>query len=210
MPSGYDRISFLYDGLARVVFGHSIIRAQQHGLSEIASGSKVLIIGGGTGFVLEYIAQLRLENLYIDYVEPSSEMINRAKKRPIARLSINFINQPIERIDIQRSYDVIITQFFLDSFNGKELEDIYQRLHTLLKNKGSWIIADFQLSQNWKLIWQKPLISAMYLFFTLTVGIKARRLEDFQARLVRLGYRLKTGKTYYASFIFSSSYQKME
>ncbi len=208
MPSGYDRIARHYDALARVIFGKSIMRAQKFGLSEIPPGSHVLIVGGGTGKVLEYLSGCKISDLHIDYVEASEAMIDIARHRKADGLHIHFICQPIEEYCRQKAYDVIITQFFLDCFEGVALKHVFSTLSNQLKVNGTWIIADFQVSKDWKKIWQKSLLSMMYLFFSVAVGLQAHKLEDFQDLLTQLGYRLKTSQSYYASFIFSSTYQK--
>jgi 2-polyprenyl-3-methyl-5-hydroxy-6-metoxy-1,4-benzoquinol methylase len=210
MPSGYDRIARFYDTLARSVFGKSITLAQQCGLSEIIPGSNILIVGGGTGYVLEYLSQCGIEDLHVDYVEASQAMIMRTRHRKIDGLPVNFVHRSIGEIDEQKTFDVIITQFFLDSFQGKDLERLFTRLHEHLRIDGTWIIADFQVSKDWKAIWQKPLLSIMYLFFTITVGIKARRLDDFHTLFIRSRYCLITSQSYYCAFMFSSTYQKSE
>ncbi|MEQ9301210.1 MAG: class I SAM-dependent methyltransferase [Cyclobacteriaceae bacterium] len=210
MPSGYDRIAGYYDSLARVVFGKSIALAQRHGLPEITPGSHILIVGGGTGQVLEYLAECRLSELKVDYVEASEAMINSAKHRTLNNVSVDFIHQPVDQLSQKKTYDVIITQFFLDSFEGSDLENVFSLLHNRLKEGGIWIIADFQIINDWRKIWQKFLLSIMYLFFTVTVGLKASRLEDFSTHFMRLGYHLNTSQSYYASFIFASTYQKSE
>ena len=207
MPSGYDSIAGLYDRLSRLVFGKSIMHAQQHGLSEIAQGSRVLIVGGGTGHVLEQIS-LHKQDISVDYVEPSTNMIKKAKVRSVNDLSINYISQPIQELQNDKVYDVVITQFFLDCFEGDELDEIFVQLDNYLRKGGLWIVADFQFSYDWNRRWQKLITSMMYLFFTLTVGIKARKLEDFHQLFKRLDYHLHTKKSYYSSFIFSSVYQK--
>lgn len=210
MPSGYDRIAGYYDSLAKIVFGKSIMRAQQHGLAGITTGSHILIVGGGTGQVLKYLSECEINELRVDYVETSEAMLNIAKCKTLNGLSVDFIHQPIEQISQNKLYDVIITQFFLDSFQSIDLENVFSLLHDRLKAHGTWIIADFQIAKDWRKVWQKPLLSIMYLFFAVTVGLKARRLEDFQGLFTRLGYHLNTRQSYYASFIFSSTYQKRE
>jgi ubiquinone/menaquinone biosynthesis C-methylase UbiE len=210
MPSGYDNVSVYYDRLARIIFGNSIRKAQAHGLSNIVSGSNVLIVGGGTGYVLEQIGLFQLKDVQVDYVEASTLMINQAKMRSINSLNVNFIDQPIQEYPVHKDYDVIITQFFLDSFEGEDLEEMFLRLDSHLRKSGLWLVADFQTSNDWNKNWQKMLLSIMYLFFKLAVGISAHKLENFQQLFQQLGYHLKTNKSYYAAFIFSSTFQKRE
>ena len=48
--TGWDRIARIYDRLARLVYGRQIVRAQVDLLEHISPGSRVLIVGGGTGW----------------------------------------------------------------------------------------------------------------------------------------------------------------
>jgi ubiquinone/menaquinone biosynthesis C-methylase UbiE len=57
MLNNYDRIARIYDKLSRMVFGKSIVRAQQSILPFITTPARMLIVGGGTGWILEEIAR---------------------------------------------------------------------------------------------------------------------------------------------------------
>lgn len=208
MPKGYDRISRYYDSLAGIIFGRAIKHAQAQGLSAIMPDSKVLIVGGGTGYVLEAIDSLRLANIHVDYIDPSKGMISQAAKRRHENLSVRFLNVPIEAAKLDEAYDVVITQFFLDSFEGAALKDVFQLLNGHLKKDGYWVVADFKIGSGWNQLWQRPLTALMYLFFRLTVGIKAGKLEDYSVLFSNHDYQLMRSKTFFMSFIFSSTYKK--
>ena len=88
MKNNYNTIAGYYDFLSRTIFQRSIINAQVALLSYIKPNSTVLIVGGGTGWILEKIEPAGLE---ITYVEISENMLALSRKRklpiPSVRLS---------------------------------------------------------------------------------------------------------------------------
>ncbi len=86
MPTNYNKIAKYYDLISRLVYGKAIIKAQVSLLKFIPANSSVLIIGGGTGWVLEELAKIHQEGLTIIYVENSSKMIALAQKEIVERI----------------------------------------------------------------------------------------------------------------------------
>jgi len=176
----------------------------------MTSDSRVLIVGGGTGYVLDAIARLNLSGLNIDYVESSQGMLQLAEMRSISNQDVRFINESWPSTKANDCYDVIITQFFLDSFDGNEFHLMFSSLDVRLKEGGLWIVADFQLSKDLRVLWQLPMLRLMYLFFKITVGIQASRLEDIAEHFASTYKELICNSNYYGTFIFSSTYRKMK
>ena len=58
MANNYNGIAKFYDALSRIVFQRSIIISAQFLIEFIADNNKVLIVGGGTGWILEEISKL--------------------------------------------------------------------------------------------------------------------------------------------------------
>ncbi len=80
-------------------------------LKHIPVNSSVLIVGGGTGWILEDISKLHSTGLTIDYIESSAKMISLSKKKNYMKNEINFINLPVENYILKKKYDVILTRF---------------------------------------------------------------------------------------------------
>ena len=175
MTSNYDHIAGFYDRLSRLVFGSSIVRAQVCLLPFIPAGARILIIGGGTGWILEEIAALHPQGLTIDYIESSAKMIAISQKRNRQKNSVQFIHQPIEDYVLTTPYDVIITPFLFDNFPKDKIAYIFEKLHAYLKSNGLWLYADFT-SGTGNPFWQKILLRIMYLFFRVTGAIETQKL----------------------------------
>ena len=116
-PVSFQRVASFYDSLAKLVFGKSIRQAQQHYLTEIREGSRVLIVGGGTGWILKDLLHLR--NCQIIYLETASSMRKRAeqhyrklKKRFLSRGNeVIFVQGSVSALPADSAYDVVITFF---------------------------------------------------------------------------------------------------
>src|SRR4051812_25234860 len=76
----FNGLAFVYDGLAKLVFGKSIQDAQRCFLNQLSDKRNILILGGGTGWILEEVI---LKNSACDiwYVEASSKMIELSQRK---------------------------------------------------------------------------------------------------------------------------------
>lgn len=169
----FNKVAAIYDPLAYLVYGKTLEKGKRSLLPSIKESQSVLFIGGGTGATLEYL-NAHFSNLKIDYVEASSQMIDRAKLRMVGNLSINFHNTLIEEFT-GSNYDVIITEFFFDLFDQNEIDQLVQIISNKLKKGGVWIDTDFRLS---KRVAHKIIMKATYLFFRLVIQLKAKKLLE--------------------------------
>ena len=204
MKGNYDNSAYFYDRLSRLVFGRSLIKAQVYLLPHIPANSSVLIIGGGTGWILEEITKRHPSGLNITYVEVSAKMTALSRKRNTGGNDVKFINKGIEEVDTGQQ-DVIITPFLFDNFTGKQLAGIFDHIHHLLKPGGLWLNTDFQLTGKW---WHYILLKSMLLFFKVLCGVESWRLPDVTGTFYKYGYQLHEAKTFYSDFIITSMYRK--
>lgn len=176
--NNFDFIAARYDALSRIVFGQKIKNAQINSLQYIPAGATILIAGGGTGWILEEIAEIFPEGLHITYVDKSLKMVTLSQERSIGLNKVEFINASIEDIKLPlQKFDVILTPFFLDCFPEKTLSPVFEKLNNGLKNEGRWINIDFYLSSK-SPFWQKAMVQIMYLFFRLFSRIETNRLPN--------------------------------
>lgn len=207
MPSNYDNAAAFYDALSRVVFGKAIVRAQTFLLSFIPVNSSVLVVGGGTGWILEEIARIHPSGLSITYIELSANMIARAKKRSCGNNHVELICGPVEGLSPIQRYDVVITPFLFDSFTEDTLAKVFPGIHSLLKTNGLWLFCDFKANGT---RWQRLLLKCMYLFFKMLCRIETTRMPQIEAHFIKYHYRLVSAKNFYGNFIASIVYQKLQ
>lgn len=200
--NSFDRVAPFYDGLTRLVFGKRLEQAQLEFVSKISEGSRVLILGGGTGWFLEKLVDFQ-PNLQIDYVEASEKMIALSQQRNLPG-QIRFIHGTQEDIP-ETHYDVIITHFFLDVFTQEKLRAVIKQLKNALASDGLWLCTDFRKTG-------KPfhafLLWFMHRFFRITTKLQAREIQDFQDLLTEEGLK-KNGLRYWRNgLIFSAAFRK--
>src|SRR5579863_2486740 len=129
MAANYNNSTWFYDPASKLIYGKSLIQAQAFLLRFIPAKSKILIVGGGTGWILAEIAKIHPSGLKITYVEIAPKMMALSKKRDAGNNDIDFINDAIENVDLQNGYDVIITPFLFDNFTEDNFQKIFGHIH---------------------------------------------------------------------------------
>ena len=205
MPANYDNAAWFYDRLAAVFFGDALNGAQQSLLHHIPANAKILIVGGGTGKILEQLVLVHSSGLKITYIEISEKMTAIAQKRNSGNNKVEFIIAPAEEVTLADNYDVIFTGFLFDNFKGETLVRLFNHLNNALKTGGIWLNADFQLTGKW---WQSVLLKSMLTFFRILCGVESKQLPDMDVVFKSAGYELVDKKAFYGGFIASKAYRK--
>ncbi|QJW90401.1 class I SAM-dependent methyltransferase [Spirosoma taeanense] len=195
----FDWIAPVYDALTFLIFGRKLHQAQLVHLGQIKAGAHVLIVGGGTGRLLEAVlahnpagsGQPPLSRIL--YLESSGKMLARASQRMIRKAQSGTVEFRLGDQTTLRSderFDVIMTPYVLDLFTESTLKNsLISRLRSALKPGGCWIVTDFVRTNVW---WQQALVWAMIRFFRLTANIETRRLADWQRLLAEARLKLQT------------------
>lgn len=181
--TNYNRVAWIYELLGRIVFGNKLKLANRAFLNKISIDSKVLVVGGGNGKIIEYLNDLGY-SIAVDYVELSPRMMYLARKQKNDRLSVRYFNSPIE--DFKGSdYNFIITNFFFDQFNPLRSKIILGSLKTMLARDGFLILNDFNYSENRG---DRLLIFIMIKFFKFSTGIEVNELPLYSKILNDCGF----------------------
>jgi ubiquinone/menaquinone biosynthesis C-methylase UbiE len=202
----FNRIARLYDLLSSLVFGRSLHKAQLIYLDQIPLQANVLILGGGTGKILNDLFRLN-PAARIYYVEASASMIELAKKNsePFKK-HIHFIHGTQNSIPDEVQFDVVITSFFLDMFSAPGIENLIRQVIKSLKSGGRWIVTDFIYP---KRVLHHLLLRIMYLFFRIFCGIEAKRLPEWEGQLKKAGLQEAKSELSYNGFIKSALYRSV-
>ncbi|MDB5150556.1 MAG: methyltransferase protein, partial [Mucilaginibacter sp.] len=117
MAANYDNSAWFYDRLSRLIYGRALVNAQVYLLNFVPAGSKILIAGGGTGWILEELSKIHPAGLDITYVEISANMTALSQKRQTGQNEVVFINEAVEKVKLLLlDFDVVITPFLFDNF----------------------------------------------------------------------------------------------
>jgi ubiquinone/menaquinone biosynthesis C-methylase UbiE len=205
MAANYDNSAWFYDRLSRVIYGKALIRSQVYLLKFIPAHAEILIVGGGTGWILEEIAKVHPSGLKITYVEISAKMMALSRKRNTGNNKVIYINKEIENVAMQNQYDVLITPFLFDNFTEQTLQKVFSHIHNSLKPGGLWLNTDFRLTGKW---WQALLLHSMFIFFRVICRIEATRLPDIEKLFEQHRYKGISQKSFFGDFILSTAYKK--
>jgi ubiquinone/menaquinone biosynthesis C-methylase UbiE len=197
----FNQLSSFYDVLKRIVFGNSLDIATTHFLKIVPSHTKILIIGGGTGKILNSFNSTH----HIKYVELSNSMIEKARKVN-SMAFIEFIQADILKWKAEEKFDFIITPFILDCFNEADLKLIFPKLKAYLISEGCWIQTDFYP----KNLTQKLLVCMMYFFFRITAKLKVKKIGDFNHFFEAHNFICIRNARFFHSMVESKIYQKID
>ncbi|HRI80474.1 MAG TPA: class I SAM-dependent methyltransferase [Cyclobacteriaceae bacterium] len=200
--NGFDFLAPYYDKLTSLVFGGEIRRAQVHFLKSVPPCADVLVLGGGTGWIISEIL-LRQPDCHIWFIDSSSAMIDRARKMNPDTNHVTYICGTTDQIP-QRNFSAIILPFFLDLFSTAHLSEVIGQIALASNIETRWLITDFVNGGKW---WQKSLLMIMYFFFRIICNIEAIVLPDWREVLHEMAFiKIETG-LFYHGFIESHHYR---
>lgn len=209
MPSknNFDNVAWCYDSLSFLVFGKALKQSQLILLDTLGHCERVLIIGGGTGWILpELLKRKKVQE--IDYVESSFKMLQKARQQKLpAQVTVNFIHADAQRIVAPKTYDAVLAFYFFDLFPNEKQERFISIFNNVLKAGGKLLVADFYLSGE-SPYWQKKLMKLMYCFFSITSSLEVARLEDFRTGLKK-NFKCVSSVAGFRGMILSEVYQKI-
>lgn len=198
---GFDFLAPYYDGLARFFIGKDIVHAQLHFLNSFNECKQLLILGGGSGWILEPLCAACPE-LQIDYIDVSPKMIKAARENSGNHAHVNFI-QGTENDIPNRLYDGVITNFYLDLFEERSLNNVMDKIRISLTHSALWLVTDFVQEK----AWHKMMLWTMYRFFRITARIEATHLPDWQNNMIGAGHTLCETGEFKNGFIKSNLYR---
>lgn len=181
MKNDFDRVAPIYDLLAKIVFGDKLAKVQKEYLDHLSINSKVLIVGGGTGKILEWLPIEK--RLAVTFVEMSDKMITKAKSRNSQALNTNFHLGDI--MEFEGKFDYIIANFFFDCFEERTLIKVLKKLNNQLYTQGKLIVADFSINYKNR---DKIINRLMHWFFKVVSNLESKELKDIRRIIIASGF----------------------
>lgn len=198
----FDSIAWSYDFIARLVFGRSIKKSQLRYLNLVTPHSRVLVLGGGTGWILSALDSLQTA-MHITYIDASGNMIKASKKRePFKHLKVQYIQGTQADIP-DGAFDVVITNYFLDVFNKDQLPEVIKTIDGAIAKEGIWIVTDF-VNAGW---WQNMLVKTMYIFFRWVTNLSGSQLLSFEHYLNNIDREKVKAQRFHHDMIEAAVYQ---
>jgi ubiquinone/menaquinone biosynthesis C-methylase UbiE len=208
MPANYDLIANHYDWLSRLIFQKSQVRAQTDLIPFIKPPCKILLIGGGTGWLLEELAMAYPAGIELTYLDNSSNMIAIAKKRDFGQNIVSFIQTDIEKFETHVQFNVVMTPFLFDNLSSEKAHIVFEKINTMLPPGGLFLYTDFQTNPKKMRFWHRALLKLMYTFFKMVSNVETAKMPDIHPLLTAKLDQAIWQKTYFGEFIQSTVYQK--
>jgi len=190
----FDTLAPHYRWMEFVLAGEKLQRSRTAFLGEVPSARNILLVGEGTGRCL-LECRRRFATAAITCLDASEGMLQQARRRlqrHDRETRVNFLHADI--LDWQprpKTYDLIITHFFLDCFRADQLLRIIPKLGNAATPDAHWLVADFQTpSSGLRRIRGKLILWAMYVFFQKATNLPARELTPPDLLLERAGFAL--------------------
>ena len=209
MHQSFDRLAFMYDYLAQLVFGDAIYQSQVSLLDQLAPGQSILVVGGGTGWILPDLIHKSKPDK-ITFLEASPRMLKRAQNRfeNLNSARIKFIQGTEAELRAEEKFDAIFTPYVFDLYPYPYLANMFSQLDAHLMPGGQWLCTDFQGSGGKRNTWDQLFYQGMYRFFTIWGKLQPNTLPDVFKVFGEHSYELRTEKTFFARRIAARLYQK--
>lgn len=188
----FDRVARSYWWMERLAFGRSLERARTAMLDDARHARRALILGEGDGRFLSELLRANPE-VEVDCVDRSAQMLELARARigdEIRR--VRFFPCDALAFDADRpDYDLVVTHFFFDCIEQRELTAIVAKLGAWSVPRAIWLMADFVIPRHsrWRRFHARAWLWLLYTFFRITAGLRTRALVDPTPHLESQGYR---------------------
>lgn len=188
---GFNRLAFIYDFVVWLVFGNRMITLKKNFLAGLPKAESALIVGGGTGKILELALDCNLAT-HVVYAELSEAMMAKTKQRLYDehRSRVTFCDDYSSQLSAKK-YDYIILPFVLDCYRNRDIKPMIEQFSLALKTEGNIVVFDFNLNTEDGFKhrpWKVGFIKLLYIFFRFTTSIPARRLPSFGRLFNESGY----------------------
>lgn len=194
LSHGFDRLAPFYGLLERCVACGLLQRARLEWIDSVQAAN-VLLVGEGHGRFLSPLSSV-LPQARITCVDASRGMLAVARRR-LEKLNPSAIDR-VEWIHASlpdwhpppSTFDLVVTNFFLDCFDGELLERVVGRIAAGSTATGQWILTDFAMpSLALPRLAARASLWTMYRFFRATTRLPARSLDYPAPHLQAHGFR---------------------
>lgn len=209
--TSFDGIARVYRLLEYAAFGRGLQRSREAHLGQLSRCADILIMGDGDGRCLTAVMRAA-PYARVHCVDDSQTMLNLAD----ARLSRDERRRvTFERVDARafdpgpRTFDAMITMFFLDCFVERDVRALIERLVPHLRADGVWLFTDFSIpAHGLARVHAQIVVGGLYGFFRMATGLQARDLPPSEALLAAAGLRLTATTDYRMGLIRSPVYAR--
>jgi SAM-dependent methyltransferase len=205
----FDLIARPYRWLEYLTLGRALERCRLHYLPNLLQQKQALLLGDGDG---RFLAQLLACNPHIhaDAIDTSATMLRllRQRSESIAPTRLQTHQTSALTFPVNaKSYDLVVTHFFLDCLTQPELESLIARITPDLAPGALWLISDFRIPSGPMRLPAKFIVRALYLAFRVLTGLRTTQLPDHTTSLTQAGLTRIAHQHHLAGLLFTELWQ---
>ena len=185
-----------YRWMEFILAGKKLQRCRTAFFNEVPLADNILLVGEGNGRCLTACLR-QFASSQITCIDASEGMLEQARRAVersgLPARQVRFVHSTIQEATelTIASYDLIVTNFFLDCFPVLQLQQVVADLSRYARPVANWLVADFQTAPSGWRRWRSRLIlSLMYTFFRVATRLPARQLTDPAQFLRQAGFVL--------------------
>lgn len=191
-PPQFDRVAVPYRWLEYLAFGQALVHCRNHYIPRLSGCRRALVLGDGDG---RFLAQLFAAHpqLSADAVDLSPAMLELLRQRahaahPTASGRLHTSVADARAFTPDRTYDLVVSHFFLDCLAQAELEELTARLRPHLAPGALWLVSDFRLPRGMLHLPAYVLVRLLYFGFRILTGLRTTKLPDHARPLMSAGF----------------------
>ncbi len=209
--ANFNRLVRIYRALEFIAFGRDLERVRFCHFAALRDCRSILILGEGDGrFLAQLVAQAPTTSIHC--VDASSAMLAAAAHRlpETARARVTFTCADALTYDFSgRSYDAVVTLFFLDCFSTAQVESLVARLTQTLRGPSVWVFGDFVMpAKGWPRLRARFWLAILYTFFRWQTGLEVNALPESETVLARAGFKPQQAQTFQHGLLRAVAYRR--
>lgn len=210
-PPDFDRVARWYPWAEKVCAGGLMARARRAFLGETAQARSLLLIGEGPGRFLNDLLRSGCP-ARITVVDSSERMLARARRvchRAGRRVdSVTWVRGDVREVDLpKRCFDGVVTHFFLDCLEERELTRLVSRVRDCAMPGALWAVTDFRIPSGPMACPGRALVFLLYAAFRTATGLETRRLVDPDPMITEAGWKRAARRCFAAGLLRSDLYR---
>ncbi|WP_229669014.1 class I SAM-dependent methyltransferase [Edaphobacter acidisoli] len=169
----------------------SLERCRFHFLPQTHSCRYALVLGDGDG---RFTAKLLAANpgIEVDAIDISQTMLALLRQRSEQasdRLHTHHADARTFPYGSEgKSYDLVVTHFFLDCLTQPELEQLIGCIAPVLAPEAFWLISDFHIPRGPMRLLARAYVRSLYFAFRMLTGLETAQLPDYFTPITEHGF----------------------
>lgn len=187
----FDILARPYRWLEYLSLGRALERCRFHFLPQLHSCQHALVLGDGDG---RFTAKLLAANprVEVDAIDISQTMLTLLRQRSESAVDRLHTHHADARTfpygSVGKSYDLVVTHFFLDCLTQPELDQLIGRIAPVLAPETLWLVSDFRIPQGTMRLPARAYVRSLYFAFRVLTYLETTRLPDYVTPMAEHGF----------------------